>query len=593
MAGYDIGVGVPTGLSSGEGASPLSKEVGGDTAVGLDSLSFSGAPQHSTGVDYDLFGGGVPSGLPLGDGVEPEGAEVPGYNPPVNLVQAPGNPPPPPTGIPFDVGEGSVTGFPQGDYFAYDPADCRMEPSGLVSAVVTVVAAGAFKPALPSFDEPFDMFGGEAYGTPTGEFPEPTVLDPKGATDPGAIPSPGLGQIPVPDSIPPDLPVYGTIQGFQVNGDPLGRTSVVINWVEPLVSQEVSGEYQEDATGAPQDITVANIPVVSGSYDVFEVTGYSAVGGATLLSDPISPGAFKLPVLSSFGFTVDSWVQVIEGSLREYGQIFAIEGDTLILYNPLTVGAFTAAASVRNVDILLKVETTDYTVDLPSGVFSLLAGQFTASNPVFFRYKQEITDLDVYELYRIPGQTPYPDGVHHDDILGDGGVVVVDDSISNSLTQFVDVLDSPENGKSWTYYLFAKDTKGNISRGQSMYIETLVSRVQNLQATVGDTKVVLTWDALVDPNVDGVNVYRSPGAVFDPSTAERVNSSLLTGTSFEDGPENAIDRRPPGEVAYPVSGQQYSYSVEAEDTVTDWDTGTQNESLDPLKAEVTSASKTD
>ena len=396
------------------------------------------------------------------------------------------------------------------------------------------------------------------------------------------------------DNLPPDLPVYGTIEGSQINGDPLGRTQIVLNWTTPSTTQETSGEYLGDATGAAQSLVVEYFPVTTASYAVYEVTGYTGGGGDTTLSVAVSPGAFKITVSSATGFTTNSWVEILEGAQREYAQIQAINGSILTLYNPLIEGDWTTSATVKNVDVLLKTETTDYTATPATGTFDLIAGQFTASNPVFVTYKQNLADLDGFEVYRIPGQLPFPDGAHYDEVTGHGSVVAVDISLGSGSVTKTEALTSAENGETWTYYLFAKDTpNGNLSRGQAVYIETLTSKVQNLQASVGAGSITLTWDAVTDPNFNGVNIYRSPGGSFDPAQATQLNSLLVTGTSFEDGSGNVVNRRTPGEIEYPQGGITYSYSVETQDTTSDWDTGTQNQSLDPSKAAAGTATKTD
>ena len=171
-------------------------------------------------------------------------------------------------------------------------------------------------------------------------------------------------------------------------------------------------------------------------------------------------------------------------------------------------------------------------------------------------------------------------------------MVAVNTALGPAATQQVEVLASTLGGSTHTYYVFSKDVVNNYSRAQAVMIETITSQVQNLTTTIGAERVTLEWDPVGEANFNGVNIYRCEGT-WDPSQAVLVNSTPVTTTTFVDGSENTLNRRPSVEVPYPVTGFTYYYVAETEDTVTDWDIGTQNESLDPLQVEVTVATKTD
>jgi len=177
------------------------------------------------------------------------------------------------------------------------------------------------------------------------------------------------------------------------------------------------------------------------------------------------------------------------------------------------------------------------------------------------------------------------------------GLVTVSDAIPPGNTNWTETLDSSQNGKTWTYYLFAVDSNvtPNISRASSAMFETIPSIPQNPAASVSSNNVELAWDALPgsETNTDGFNVFRCVGPVFTDSACYLVNSSLIIKTTpiFEDGPHNHTNRRPNSEVPFPQNGYVYSYKLESEDSVTAWLTGTKNADAETGAAQLT-ASKT-
>ena len=124
-----------------------------------------------------------------------------------------------------------------------------------------------------------------------------------------------------------------------------------------------------------------------------------------------------------------------------------------------------------------------------------------------------------------------------------------------------------------------------------VFVELVATVPQNPMAEVSSNKVVVSWDAVNDPNANGYNVFRSPGSTFTPAQALKVNSTLIpTGTgrvSFDDSAGNVSNRVPVGTAPFPQDGQTFTYKIETEDTVTFWTDGTSN-----IPASDTSASKT-
>lgn len=61
---------------------------------------------------------------------------------------------------------------------------------------------------------------------------------------------------PPPDYLPPADPIFGNIEGTQVNGNEKGRTQVTLNFSTVTTSQVTPGEYLGDATGGEQQLAV-------------------------------------------------------------------------------------------------------------------------------------------------------------------------------------------------------------------------------------------------------------------------------------------------------------------------------------------------
>jgi hypothetical protein len=59
-----------------------------------------------------------------------------------------------------------------------------------------------------------------------------------------------------------------------------------------------------------------------------------------------------------------------------------------------------------------------------------------------------------------------------------------------------------------------------------VFVELISSITQNLATEVSSNKVVVSWDAVSDPNANGYNIFRSVGAVFNAGSALKVNSTL-------------------------------------------------------------------
>ena len=360
---------------------------------------------------------------------------------------------------------------------------------------------------------------------------------------------------------------------------PQGRTTITLNWTAPTLNERLPGEFLGVADGTAQQFETSYDPI-SGSpgHELYEVTALTA---GTTLAVAAARGDNVINVADATGIVADDWVQLEEGGQIEYAKVLSVNVNALTLYHRLRIHAsWTTSATVKEATVTLKTITTDYTINLTTGVVDLVAGQFTNTNDVFIEYSVTLQDLDHYEVYRIPGSFPVSEPATYSDVTGHGSVVTVDAAVGSGATSDQDVLTASENGETWTYYIFAIDDEAsaNTSLADAVEVETFPTIPQNLGKTTGDAQIILSWDAITDTNFDGINVFRDDGLTFEAATAIQANSALVTGTSFDDSSANGSNRVTSGTLPYPVNGNAYSYKIEAEDTTTNWTTGTVNQS---------------
>ncbi len=404
------------------------------------------------------------------------------------------------------------------------------------------------------------------------------------------------------DILAPRPPILGLIQALQfVDGPtPKGKTRITLNWTAPTRNEVIGGElfknpdntpdFAEGTNGATHELQFD--PVAAGSYTVYERTGTSAQ--QTTLSASTVHGQRVINVVTPVPIDIvpDAFIVIEDGvtGKEEYVEVKSVNTGTGEVV--LKEGLFFTHASgavVKAVTLTSKTEATHYTIDLPTGVLTELASGFTAGNKIVVKYQTTLQDLDHYELYRVPGNASVSVPTKAN-VLAASGVATVNAAISSASTSFQDqTLADADNGKDFTYFLFAVDSQGNASNLSSevttenlhlVFVELIGSIVQNLGTEVSSNKVVVSWDAVIDPNSTGYNIYRTLGASFNPATALKINSSLIpkgTGRiSFDDSSGNLVNRRPDNEVPFPQNGQTFTYKIETEDTVTSWSDGTAN-----------------
>ena len=404
------------------------------------------------------------------------------------------------------------------------------------------------------------------------------------------------------DILAPLPPVLGLIQAISIvdGPTPKGKTRITLNWAAPAKNEIIGGELlklPDDSPSLAQGSAGATHeaqfdPIEAGSYTVFERTGLSA--SQTTLSASTLHGQRKVNVQTPVpaDIVADAWVVIDPGiaGKEEYLQVKSVNAGTgEVVFKDGLFFDHASGAAVKQVTLATKTEATHYTLDKPTGVLTEQAGGFTAGNRIVVKYQTTLQDLGHYELYRAPGNAPVAVPTKAN-VLAAGGVQTVDAAILVSATSKQDAsLADADDGKDFTYYLFAVDTAGNASNlsndvmtanSHLVFVETVPTVPQALATQVSSNKVLVSWQAAADPNANGYNVFRCDGSSFDPNAAVKVNSSLVakgSGTaSFDDSADNSANRRPPGEVPYPVDGQTYSYKVETEDTTTFWTDGTSN-----------------
>jgi hypothetical protein len=394
------------------------------------------------------------------------------------------------------------------------------------------------------------------------------------------------------DILAPEPPILGLIQALQfVDGPtPKGKTRITLNWTAPTKSEFISGELFINPDGTPDlaDGVASALhetqfdPISAGSFTVYERTGVSSspktLTASTLHGQRVINIGTPVPgdIVVGAKLVIDAGVTGKE----EYAEVKAVNtstGDvTLVdgLFFPHASGAEVKAATLA-----VKTLGTHYNLDLATGVLTELSGGFTAGNRIAIHY----------EVYRVPANAAVSSPTKAN-VLAAAGVVTVSAAVPSTATSFQDQTPvDADNGKDLTYYVFALDNQGNASNLTSevmvqnphlVFVEMIGTIPQNLATEVSSNKVVVSWDAVSDPNANGYNIFRSPGSTFNPAQALKVNSTLIpkgTGrVSFDDSAGNATNRRPGTEVPFPEDGQTFSYKLETEDTTTFWSDGTSN-----------------
>lgn len=387
----------------------------------------------------------------------------------------------------------------------------------------------------------------------------------------------------------PDVPALGATTILQDLSVPKGRSIITLSWAgPPFKGEPISGELLGLSTGGNQVLEAGYDPVIADSYEVWEM---SAAKGGAGYGDSVTT-AIQLPASKHIGvadltdFNIGDWCQIKDGAHEEFFQVIGVAGY-------LNVGGaglqfeYAVGATVKAVQsAVLKVETTDYSINLTTGQVALIFARFSIGSSVILKYQSgDVGDLSGYQVYRVEGNAPVANPTI-ENVQAHPGVVDLG-TLAPAALGIIDELMDTENGKTLTYYIFAYDDESpaNYSLAGTKMVETLTSRPIGVTTQPANNKVVLSWDAITDPNFGGVNVYRCEGEVFVPAEAKKVNLVPILGTEYVDGEET--DNRAEWEFTpYPANGSTFTYALESVDVNTAWTSPTANASTVPLKSEV-------
>ncbi|RMD87202.1 MAG: hypothetical protein D6813_13925 [Calditrichaeota bacterium] len=394
------------------------------------------------------------------------------------------------------------------------------------------------------------------------------------------------------DLLPPAKPSYTLLQATQDITAPEGRSIITLNWSVPNTNENVF-ELLGNSTGSADTLQTTYDPIILGSYTIYEVINENPSGlGNTNLSADANNDNDIIYVDNTANFFVGDIIQINDGGKKGYYKIISIIGNSLVLSSRiLNSGPFLTGSVVKTVITQQKVEGLDYTIDILTGIILTNAGQFLNGNDIIIEYQTELQDLSNFAVYRSSTQIQKGNGyssITLNDVKNFSGTTILDENIDKTQASYTDnTLTEAENGQNIYYYLFALDqsTHQNVSFGNEVLVETLPSVPQNLTSNSYDSRVIIYWDKVKNVNVNGYNVFRSDGDVFDKANAVQINSILIDKdtTSFDDSFANTTNRVESSVVPFPINGLKYTYKVESVDSTTLWDTGTANQTATQLE----------
>jgi hypothetical protein len=367
------------------------------------------------------------------------------------------------------------------------------------------------------------------------------------------------------DFIPPANVAFDQVSAQQLTDNNVeGESLVVLNWSKPLTNALIKYEYLGEVTGTSDEFHTRYLPI-SGTPEIVELTSQGSY--ATTITQDVSENDQKIAVDSFSGVNVNFLLKVG----NEYLYVKQLLTYPLILLDAMTRDSHTTGDSVINYNYTIK-GGGNYSIDSATGKVSLVDGDFTTGNTVLISYLSEREDTNHYAIYRIAGNNPVGEFCKPQEILNAGGVLIDNNVTSLTLT---DRVPSSLSGEDITYYIFAVDGSANINTGTPILIETIPPIPQDMgQGTSGYS---LSWTAVTGSNVQGVNIFRCSGTVWDAPSAVQLNNATVPNSSFVDGSSESY-RVSDSVVPYPIAGHSYVYRVETEDTETSWVVGTSNQS---------------
>jgi len=382
----------------------------------------------------------------------------------------------------------------------------------------------------------------------------------------------------------PKKPTFVELKARQsLSSSLLGRTVTSLFWSQEDLYEALVDNFGKVEFGLPHFLRYAPIEL-SQPINIYEVVNLDPVLGATTLSKNALLRNDIIYVFNSSLINIDDYIRI--GDLTSdyfISKVKSINGSEIELTSPFGKN-IVMGEEVKTVDVVSLINGTDYTLDEISGELTLLPNSVTLGNKLLAEYVPNF-DVDQFAIYLIEGDNVVPisegfSDLDYDTIKTHPLSIEIDDNIASENNAYADALNVGQNGKTFTYYLFSKDSQGGTSYAQTIVFESIPSVPQGIMAKIDDQAVILEWDLLPassDDNTDGFNVYRCDGEIFVHSSALMVNSTLIpySNATFIDSSLNVTNRD--SSVDFPVNSQYYTYKVESEDTLTSWIVGTQNE----------------
>lgn len=376
-----------------------------------------------------------------------------------------------------------------------------------------------------------------------------------------------------------------------------GRVNTTIEFDIPTTN-EVACEFlivKGSSFTGPEPATTLFTSITAGTYTVY--SGGQLLGAPNGSSTiPVGPdfGAKKLDVADATGFAIGQWVKIQNtvGLEIQIARISNINGTELTFDADILMVVEDNATIETINDVTPLTEVTDYTITLASGDFIINETAATIDKLVWTVYQTDLTDYEGGDFWILPGILPLADYSDPASVSVYPGAIML--GSTNSIeTSFSFERDGAPLGRDYTLYSIAKDdespTNPSLARAASLtHIPARVTTGSILSA--GPGSLTISWnDTTLDGSfVTGYNIVRSPGQTFVPALAEKLNVNLITTTQFTDA-DGAPNRVPVIDVAAPVDGQFYSYSIESAVATGQWTITTLNRRID--QGEILTAEK--
>lgn len=396
---------------------------------------------------------------------------------------------------------------------------------------------------------------------------------------------------------PPILTLLKVSQVQNVAGDP-GHSVFEINWNIPTQNETVTQLLSELATGAAQDLESAydHFPAA----DVYEVTN---IAGTPVVTTTVpARGDAYITLFNADAATLATGdMLIVNGPSWDQTYLYKIvaidTGDTesVVTFESRLQYVTGAAMAFAKCTATWKTPNADFVIEsTEQGLFSLVAGAFSAGSGVAVHYAPTLADLNKFEIFALP-TAAVPTRTDYTNISTSGSAVRIkvpgSDPVSyvfpNTTSSITGITESElTNGTSYTFFVFAYDneTSVNYSAPFQAVVETLPGVPQGVSkmASANSVTITLPDPATCGPACSGFNVYRcdlaQPGDPWVAANAKLLNTSVVSASTFEDSASNTTNRVDVLTVAAPANGSSYIYRVEAQISASSYTVGNANQS---------------